>query len=73
MQQMMRYLCRHSWVLVLLTCDTRQEYDFDYDDDDEAGMADETGDVENQYYKAKCKACSLRLIIPDDTYSIERG
>lgn len=29
-----------------------EEYDFDYDDDGDEGM-DETGDVENQYYKAK--------------------
>jgi hypothetical protein len=33
---------------------TLQEYDFDYDDDDDAAMEDEAGDVENQYYKAKC-------------------
>jgi hypothetical protein len=32
-----------------------QEYDFDYDDDDDAGMEDDAGDVENQYYKAKCE------------------
>ena len=31
-----------------------QEYDFDYDDDDDDAMEDEAGDVENQYYKAKC-------------------
>lgn len=30
-----------------------EEYDFDYDDDDDGDIADETGDVENQYYKAK--------------------
>ncbi|GFZ45337.1 COP9 signalosome complex subunit 2 [Saitozyma sp. JCM 24511] len=30
-----------------------EEYDFDYDDDDDAGMEDDAGDVENQYYKAK--------------------
>jgi len=32
----------------------RQEYDFDYDDDDDADMDDAGGDIENQYYKAKC-------------------
>lgn len=31
-----------------------QEYDFDYDDDDD-DMGDDGGDVENQYYKAKCE------------------
>ena len=33
-----------------------QEYDFDYDDDDDDAMEDEAGDVENQYYKAKCES-----------------
>jgi hypothetical protein len=38
-----------------------QEYDFDYDDDDDAGMDDDLGDVENQYYKAKCSPTLPRL------------
>jgi hypothetical protein len=38
-----------------------QEYDFDYDDDDDADMDDEGGDIENQYYKAKCKLSPLRF------------
>lgn len=36
----------------------RQEYDFDYDDDDDADMDDAGGDIENQYYKAKCMSPS---------------
>lgn len=32
-----------------------QEYDFDYDDDEDDAMDDGEGDVENQYYKAKCE------------------
>ena len=52
-----------------------QEYDFDYDDDDEAGMADETGDVENQYYKAKCNLCSKMIFVTraHDDHSVQRG
>jgi hypothetical protein len=42
---------------------TRQEYDFDYDDDDDADMDDAGGDIENQYYKAKCKL-SIRCRSP---------
>jgi COP9 signalosome complex subunit 2 len=32
-----------------------QDYDFEYDEDDDAGMEDAAGDVENQYYKAKSR------------------
>jgi len=35
---------------------TQQVYDFDYDDDDDAEMDDAGGDIENQYYKAKCQS-----------------
>ncbi|KAK4687770.1 COP9 signalosome complex subunit 2, partial [Tremellales sp. Uapishka_1] len=45
-----------------------EDYGFDYeDDDDEADMEDETGDVENQYYKAKCEVSDLYLSVSDET------
>jgi COP9 signalosome complex subunit 2 len=49
-----------------------QEYDFDYDDDDDAGMEDDAGDVENQYYKAKCEPNPLlKLDQPEGISSCE--
>jgi hypothetical protein len=50
MEQMKRYF--HSFITISKL--NRQEYDFDYDDDDDADMDDAGGDIENQYYKAKC-------------------
>ncbi|KAK8858486.1 hypothetical protein IAR55_002713 [Kwoniella newhampshirensis] len=59
-----------------------EEYDFDYDDDEEdSGMADETGDVENQYYKAKSlkeddaegALRAFRTIVDDQTEKGEWG
>jgi hypothetical protein len=50
MEQMRRYF--HSFITISKL--NRQEYDFDYDDDDDADMDDAGGDIENQYYKAKC-------------------
>jgi hypothetical protein len=50
-EQTRRYY--HSFITTFKL--NRQEYDFDYDDDDDADMDDAGGDIENQYYKAKCK------------------
>jgi len=47
----------------------QQEYDFDYDDDDDAEMDDAGGDIENQYYKAKCKLnVSIGESVTDDQH-----
>nr|ODN79186.1 COP9 signalosome complex subunit 2 [Cryptococcus depauperatus CBS 7841] len=42
-----------------------EEYDFDYDDEDDSGIQDDIGDVENQYYKAKCEDIS------DDNFTMK--
>jgi len=52
MEQMRRYF--HC--LITTSKLNTQEYDFDYDDDDDADMDDAGGDIENQYYKAKCES-----------------
>jgi hypothetical protein len=53
---MRRYAVRE---LPLRHCANDQEYDFDYDDDEDDTMDDGEGDVENQYYKAKCESPHL--------------
>jgi len=64
MEQMKRYF--HS--LITTSKLNRQEYDFDYDDDDDADMDDAGGDIENQYYKAKCTS-PISWYIPYVGYS----
>ena len=65
---MRRYF--HSFITISKL--NRQEYDFDYDDDDDADMDDAGGDIENQYYKAKCmfpiSCCILISDIADDQH-----
>jgi hypothetical protein len=67
-EQMRRYF--HP--LITTSKLNRQEYDFDYDDDDDADMDDAGGDIENQYYKAKCtfpiSCCILISDIADDKH-----